>query len=117
MRLHQHTSVKRFGEMRQRARQNSRRDVIHIGAGCNQQPNNLNVATFQSTKYRGHSSFPTSVAEMRLHQHTSVKRFGEMRQRARQNSRRDSIRIGARCDQHRRYINVLLIYGNTQRGQ
>jgi hypothetical protein len=46
MRLHQHTSVKRFGEMRQRTRQNSRRDSIHIGAGCNQQPNNLNVVFF-----------------------------------------------------------------------
>ena len=52
---------------------------------------------------------------MRLHQHTSVKRFGEMRQRAPQNSRQDSIRIGARCNQHRRYINVLQIYGNKQR--
>jgi hypothetical protein len=53
---------------------------------------------------------------MRLHQHTSVKRFGEMRQRARQNSRHGSIHIGARCNQHRQYINVLLIYGNNQRG-
>ncbi len=54
---------------------------------------------------------------MRPRQHTSVKRFGEMRQRARQNSRHDSIHIGARCNQHRRYINVLLTYGNKQRGQ
>jgi hypothetical protein len=44
MSLHKHASVKRFGEMRQRARQNSRKDSIHIGARCNQQPNNLNVS-------------------------------------------------------------------------
>jgi hypothetical protein len=47
---------------------------------------------------------------MRLRQHTSVKRFGEMR--ARQNSRKDSFHIGARCNQHRHYINVPLPYGN-----
>ncbi len=53
---------------------------------------------------------------MRPRQHTSVKRFGEMRQRAPQNSLKDSIHIGARCNQHRRYINVLLNYGSKQRG-
>jgi hypothetical protein len=42
MRLRQHTSVKSFGKMQ--AQQNSPRDSIHIGARCNQQPDNLNVA-------------------------------------------------------------------------
>jgi hypothetical protein len=56
------------------------------------------------------------IKKMRLHQRTSVKRFGKMRHRARQNSRQDSIHIGARCNQHRRYINVLVSYGKKQRG-
>ena len=42
MRLHQRTSVKSFGKLR--ARQNSLPDSIHIGARCNQQPRNINVA-------------------------------------------------------------------------
>jgi hypothetical protein len=112
MRLSQHTSVKRFGKMR--ARQNSLHISIHIGARCNHQPNNLNVACSHSNMYRGErSSFTISVAKMRLRQHTSVESFGKMR--ARQNSLPDSIHIGARCNQHRHYINVLLLCGNNQR--
>ena len=59
------------------------------------------------------SSFTISVAKMRLRQRTSVKSFGKMR--ARQNSLHDSIHIGARCNQHRHYINVHLNCGNKQR--
>ena len=93
-----------------RARQNSRRDSIDIGARCNHEPKNLMVAVsllhvLQSSKYRGRMMpFIISVAKMRLRQHTSVKSFGEMR--ARQNSLPDSIHIGARCNQQPRNINV-----------